>query len=217
MKLLVIRPQPGADATAARVKAAGHEALMMPLFGVEPVAWDLPTADDYDSVLLTSANAVRQAGPQLAALTHLPVVAVGEVTARAARHAGLMVSHTGDAGAEALFSEVQDWRLLWLAGEDRTEIIAPESVRIEIRVVYRSAILPVATNFSEMTLAADYVLLHSARAAEHFASLVADQRFDKAAISIAALSGKIAVAAGDGWRSVHVAPQPNDAALLSCL
>ena len=217
MKLLVIRPQPGADATAARVKAAGHEALMMPLFGVEPVAWDLPLAENYDSLLLTSANAVRQAGPQLGALAHLPVVAVGEVTAAAARIAGLIVSQTGDGGAEALLADLRDCRLLWLAGEDRTDIAVPASVRIEIRVVYRSAILPVATNFSEMTLAADYVLLHSARAAEHFASLTADQGFDKSAISIAALSEKIAVAAGDGWRSVRVAPQPNDAALLSCL
>jgi len=59
MKLLVIRPQPGADATAARIVNAGHEALLMPIFAVEPVAWEAPSAADYDGILLTSANAVR--------------------------------------------------------------------------------------------------------------------------------------------------------------
>jgi uroporphyrinogen-III synthase len=64
---------------------------------------------------------------------------------------------------------------------------------------------------------ADTVMLHSVRAASHFASLVASEGLDKAAISLTALSQKIALAAGKGWKSVHVAVRPNDAALLSCL
>jgi hypothetical protein len=39
----------------------------------------------------------------------------------------------------------------------------------------------------------------------------------KPAISIAALSGNVARAAGEGWKSVRIAAQPSDAALLSCL
>lgn len=217
MKLLVIRPGPGADATAARIKAAGHEALVMPLFGVEPVAWDPPSTGAYNGLLFTSANAVRQAGNGLAAFAHLPALAVGEVTAAAAQKAGLKVSRTGNAGAEALLEDLHDFRLLWLAGEDHTEIVAPTSVHIDIRVVYRSAALPVPVQFGAMTIDADYVLLHSARAATQFASLVAEEGIDKSTISVAALSENIALAAGSGWKSAHVAAQPNDAALLSCL
>jgi uroporphyrinogen-III synthase len=216
MKLLVIRPQPGADASAARIKGAGHEPLLMPLFAVEAVAWNAPGAD-YDGLLLTSANAVRQAGPKLEALAHLPVLAVGKVTAVAAEKAGLNVTVSGNSNAEDLLSGVAESKLLWLAGEDYTALAVPPSVRIDLRIVYRSASLPVPAGFDDLVLQADHVLLHSARAAQHFASLILAQELEKAAVSIAALSAGVARAAGDGWKSVHVAPEPNDAALLSLL
>jgi uroporphyrinogen-III synthase len=217
MKLLVIRPGPGADATAARVEAAGHQALVIPLFGVEPVAWNAPSAQGFDGVLLTSSNAVRNCGPQLSTFAHLPVYAVGKVTAEAAKKHGLCVTKTGDAGAEAVLAGLGDCRLLWLAGEDHTEIVVPMSVQMDTHIVYRSAILPVPANFIETTMQADHVMLHSARAAAHFASLVSGAGLDKAAICLAALSEKIAMAAGGGWKSVRAAAHPNDAALLSCL
>jgi uroporphyrinogen-III synthase len=217
MKLLVIRPGPGADATATRVEAAGLEALVMPLFGIEPVAWDAPPATDFDAILLTSANAVREAGVELSSLKELPVLAVGAVTAVAAQRAGLQVSHTGNAGADALLSGLKDSRLLWLAGEDHSDIIVSASVLVTMRIVYRSAALPVPDGFSETVMRADHVLLHSPRAARHFAALIAGQGLDRTDISIAALSDNIARAAGAGWKTVYVAAEPNDAALLSCL
>jgi uroporphyrinogen-III synthase len=216
MKLLVIRPQPGADATAARVKAAGHEPLLMPLFAVEAVDWDAP-ADGYDGLLLTSANAVRQAGPKLEALAHLPVLAVGKVTAAAATEAGLHVAETGSSGAVQLLSSVTDRKLLWLAGEDHTSLVLPPPVRVDLRIVYRSATLPVPEGFADVVSQADHVLLHSIRAAKHFSSLMLSQGMEKAAISVAALSAGVAQAAGDGWKSLHIASEPNDAALLSRL
>lgn len=217
MKLMVIRPEPGADATAARIEAAGHQALVIPLFGVEPVFWNAPPADGYDGLLLTSANAVRQAGAALAAFANLPVFAVGKVTAAAAEKAGLWVSHTGDAGADALLANLRNVRLLWLAGEDHIDIAAPASVLIDTEIVYRSAALPVPAELQTAVQQSDYILLHSARAAEHFASLAAGGGLGKAFISVAVLSENIARAAGGGWKSVRVAAAPNDAALLSCL
>ena len=65
MRLLVIRPQPGADATAKRVEALGHEAVLMPLFEVHAVAWDAPPVNAYDALILSSGNAVRHAGEGL--------------------------------------------------------------------------------------------------------------------------------------------------------
>jgi uroporphyrinogen-III synthase len=217
MKLLVIRPQPGADATAARVEGAGHEPLLMPLFAVEPVAWTAPPLENYDALLLTSANAVRQAGEQLSALAQLPVLAVGKVTATAAERAGLNVTVMGEAGVDSLLQAAQNRRLLWLAGEDRTIPVAPDSVQIDTRVVYRSAALAKPANFGAVTLLADFVLLHSARAAARFSLLADKEAIDRRHISIAALSDGIAEAAGKGWKSVRIAAAPNDAALLSCL
>ena len=57
----------------------------MPLFSVESLAWKVPDAASFDALLLTSANAVRQAGAGLTQLRGLPVHAVGAATATAAR------------------------------------------------------------------------------------------------------------------------------------
>ena len=184
---------------------------------MEPVAWAAPAADNFDALLFTSANAVRQAGEQLSAFAHLPVLAVGKVTAAAAAHAGLNVSVVGEAGISGLLQSVRHRRLLWLAGEDRSSPLVPVSMQIEARVVYRSAASPKPPNFSEAMLQADYVLLHSARAAVRFSLLADQQAIDRDHIRVAALSAAIAAAAGRGWKSVRVASAPNDAALLSCL
>jgi uroporphyrinogen-III synthase len=217
MKLLILRPQPGADATAARVRAAGHEPLIMPLFRVEPVDWDAPPPADYDGLLLTSANSVRQAGTNLALYRGLPVLAVGQNTAEAALKEGFNIAHIGDSGVDALLGKLTDRRLLWLTGEDHIGPDANPSIHIDKSIVYRSAAVALLPEFEEMTRNADHTLLHSPRAARHFGGLLAEHHIERSAISIAALSPNIAQAAGDGWKSIYVAPEPNDAALLSHL
>ena len=61
MKILVLRPQPGADETAARARALGLELVVAPLFAVAPLAWTPPDPAGFDAVMLTSASAARQA------------------------------------------------------------------------------------------------------------------------------------------------------------
>jgi uroporphyrinogen-III synthase len=220
MKLLVIRPQPGADATAARVQTAGHEPVLMPLFEVQPVGWQLPSPAKYDALLLTSGNAVRQAGQGLQALRDLPLYAVGSATSSAAGKAGLAITMTGDANVEALLPVIQSAghkHILWLAGEDRIAISPPEKIALDICVVYKSTALSEPENFSANVRAVDIVLLHSPRAARYFASLCDAQAIDRAGVILATLSPAIAKSAGLGWRELLVAPFPNDAALLSRL
>ena len=43
MKILVTRPLPGGEATAARLRALGHEVVLAPLMETEAVAWQPPT------------------------------------------------------------------------------------------------------------------------------------------------------------------------------
>ena len=56
--LLVLRPQPGADATAARAERRGLRAIVAPLFRIEQRAWDMPE-EPFDALLITSANCAR--------------------------------------------------------------------------------------------------------------------------------------------------------------
>ena len=79
--ILILRPEPGASATAAKARALGLEPIIAPLFETRAVAWDAPDAALYEAIMMTSANAARHAGAKLTALTHLPLYAGGATTA----------------------------------------------------------------------------------------------------------------------------------------
>ena len=205
--LVLIRPEPGLSASAARAEALGLEVVRWPLFQVEPVAWTVPDSSDVDAILLTSANAVRMAGSGLSQLLHLPAYAVGAATAAAARDAGFSIADVGEVGVDALLKRIPaETRLLHLAGEDR---ITPSITRQVTSVtVYRSVALEQAP---PIDLAGAVVVVHSPRAGTQLAALVAD----RISTSIAAISGTAAGACGAGWQLVAVADKPDDAALLS--
>ncbi len=199
-RLLILRPQPGADVTAARARALGFDAVVAPLFEIRPVAWDAPDPAHYDALLMTSANAARRGGPQLSLYRHLPVFAVGAATARAATEAGFEKLVIGERDGAAVIARARNQRLLHLAGREHVALPG-----IDRCIVYAAD--PVETSPPP----ADIALLHSARAARHFAALANDRR----TISIAALSRQVAEAAGEGWRVIAVAEQPNDESLLA--
>ena len=207
-RLLVLRPEPGASATAERAKACGLDPAVMPLFEVEPVEWCAPELGAFDGLLLTSANAVRHGGAQLECLRGLKVYAVGEATAEAALAAGFDIAATGDAGVDRLLGSVEPGlKLLHLCAEDRIETVAAPQL-ITPLVAYRSR----SVDAPEFPIAAgDIALVHSPRAGCRFAELVAD----RSSVTIAAISRAAAEAAGDGWKEVAVAEQPSDKALLA--
>ena len=205
-KLLLIRPEPGLSASAERARALGFDVLACPLFRIEPVAWHAPDPAAFDALLLTSANAVRSAGAELAAFCRLPVQAVGAATAVAAAEAGLSVDHVGENDIVDLLGKLpSSLRLLHLAGEDHRETDDP---RIDRRIVYRSS--PIADPLLP-EVAGLVAAVHSPRAGERLAELVGERR----ATAIAAISPAAADACGSGWEYVAVADQPNDKCLLA--
>lgn len=202
-RALVLRPEPGSSATAARLAAAGVPAVAVPLFRVVPVAWSRP-AGPFDALLLTSANAVRHGG--LDAVSDLPVVAVGAATAAAARAAGFDVVATGNADAAAAVRAAGGRRLLHLAGRDRADVAG-----VTAMTVYASEATTPAPGALDVALDG-VVLLHSARAAARFAAL---STVPRARVRLAAISAAVAAAAGGGWAGVEAAVQPSDTALVA--
>jgi uroporphyrinogen-III synthase len=205
MKVLIVRPQPGADETAARARAMGLEPIVAPLFTVRARAWAPPDPTRFDAVLLTSANAARHGGDGMTPFLALPCYAVGERTAQEARMAGFAQVHTGSSDAAALLALAEQdgaKSLLHLCGEDHVDLDRVTSV-------------PVYAAASSGALPPDFeqalVLLHSPRAAARFAVLAGNRR---GAIRLAAISAETAAVAGAGWRSVNVAAAPRDQALL---
>ena len=220
MKLLIIRPQPGADATAHRLRAAGHDPILMPLFAIEHLPKQRVSADGYDAILLTSGNAARAAVDFLTCDHSLPTYAVGIATASALHKLSVPVAKIGSDGVEALVGvAVADGhkRLLWLAGEDHSAIPHIHGVSIDIEIVYRSATVTTPDDFARNVKECDAVVLHSSRAAEHFAGVCDALNLARTEITLATFSIAIAGAAGENWATMIVADAPNDAALLNAL
>jgi uroporphyrinogen-III synthase len=201
--LLILRPEPGASATFARAQARGLKARRHPLFAPEPVAWTLPQGS-FDALLVTSANAVRLAGR----LPSLPVHAVGDASAAAARDAGLQVVTVGAGGVDLLLAGLPAaLRLLHLAGEERCVPVATRQ-QVTSVTVYRMA--PLALPEAAL-LEGSVVLVHSPAAGRRLAEVIVAR--DR--VRVAAISPVAAAACGYGWKRCKAAAERSDQALLS--
>ena len=201
----MLRPEPGASATLKRAQAAGIDAIAIPLFEVAPLAWEAPDAGKFDALLLTSANAVRHSGSELAKLKGLPTYCIGAATAAAARAAGLTIELVGNGDAAALVDQLPDHlKLIHLTGVEHR----PIANEIQI-AVYASRMIepPPALD----ALNGGVAMVHSPRAGERLAQLV--ER--RGTIAIAAISRTAADACGTGWRTVKAIEAPTDGALLA--
>ncbi len=148
MRILVTRSQPRAAETAGALRARGHEPIMAPLFEMERLAEVDPKTGPWDAILLTSANGVRG----IVSFAHdkkwhdIPVFAVGDVSAKAARdmHFADVTSASGGVNdlAELVAARLQPpARLLYLAGEERAGDLAgalrSKNFEVDLVVVYR--------------------------------------------------------------------------------
>lgn len=214
--LVILRPQPGADATAERAHAAGFETVIAPLFEILPVEWAAPEPDAYAALVLTSANALRHGGQALLRYRNLPVHAVGETTAAMARAAGFTVVETGRGGIAGLLPSLRkvEGRLLRLTGRAHVEVDDPTILMDDVAIYEARSLALSAEAVSALSHGA-IALLHSGEAARHFGHECEGCGLSRADIGLAVFSEKIAAAAGTGWRAVAVADSPDDDALLS--
>lgn len=203
--LVVLRPEPGASATAAAARAAGLAPLCRPLFETRALPWTMPEAP-CAAGLLTSAATIRHAGPGLAAWRPLPWLAVGAASAVAARAAGLTIERVGESDVAALLA-VETRTLLHPGGRHRTPL--PPDVRTVPIDVYEAVAIEPAPTLPD----AGVFLLHSRRAAQRLAALVPADR--RGGIDLVAISAAVLAAAGAGWRLGVAAARPADADLLA--
>lgn len=200
--LFIVRAEPGATQTVRRAKAMGMDARSVPLFDIGPLDWTPPDPSDFDAILLTSANAVRHGGGGLDRLKNLPVHAVGQATARAAREVGFTVHSVGEGGLTDL--KLPPGRLLHLAGRHHLPAGVAQTVCVyEARTIDRPAGLEEVRDC--------VVAVHSPAAGRRLAELVGA----RSRIVVAAISQAAAAACGAGWERVEAADKPNDDALLA--
>lgn len=238
MAVLVTRPYPDSETTAAALRARGLEPLLAPVLRFEVVP--LPAGFDADAaaVLVTSANALRAVEPQLKghALSKLPLFAVGEHSAAAARRAGFgkVFSADGDAAAlrDLVLGHIRARRvkagpLLHLAGEtvagDLVAELGAHGVEVTSRVVYRMVAmdrLPEAVRTAFAAGRIDAVLHYSARSAQAFLQAARADGIEISALAVAQCCISKAVAQvlhEAGAARVMVAGTPSETALLAAL
>ena len=180
-KIWITRAQPGADATAERVRALGHEAVIAPLLAVRAIEDVQVDLGGVAALAFTSANGVR-AFADLCAERAIRVFAVGAVTAQAARAAGFKLVLSADGNVEALAEGIGQRRgelrgavlhlgAAELAG-DLVSALEKQGVVARALTVYETVPVAVDPEAASQLVLADAVLLHSPRAAQALAAVL---------------------------------------------
>ena len=213
--LVIIRPEPGNAATAAAARALGLAVHAAPMFAMAAIEWDAPDRQAYTALLAGSANAFRLGGPQMAKFTHLPVHAVGEATAEAARAAGFAVARVGEGGLQPTAADLPPGRYLRLAGEKHLPLALSELVIVDDVVVYAARPVPMPEALAEALRRPAVIALHSGEAAVHFAAEIGRLGIASADHALACLAPRIGKMAGTGWQSIEIANERTDEAVLA--
>ncbi|MET0364674.1 MAG: uroporphyrinogen-III synthase [Sphingobium sp.] len=217
--VLVLRPEPGAARTAEALRSAGFLPLLYPLYEIEPVDWTPPDPAGIDAVLITSANAVRQAGPGMARFQSKPLFAVGAASAAAARAAGFASVTVGGGDIPStvpMLVAAGHVHILHLSGTEIRDF-DPAGLSILRLPVYRAAPHGSAEGLARAVPRdrGAYAFVHSPRAGVRLSELVKAQ--ERQRITIIAISNAASDACGSGWRDRVVAGSPTGEAMLAGL
>ncbi len=230
MRLVLTRPQDDSERFAGALRARGHDVLVAPLLRVETI--DTAIRSHWGAVVITSANAAATLATHKArgALIKLPLYAVGQRSADAARAVGFTDVTSAGGDLRDLLRIVSARRpdmnapLLYLAGEDRSgDLIgdlAVHGIAAELAVVYRAVTAP----FPPVLIAAlqagavDGVLHFSRRSADNYIdgakkAGIADQALRVRHFCLSAQIAEPLAAAGAA--NVIVAKRPDEAALIA--
>lgn len=237
MLVWVTRAAPGAEATAERLRALGHEPIVAPVLTVRPSPDTPLDLTDVGALAFTSATAVRIFGGRAPAgdlgLADLQVFAVGGATAAAARAAGFRRVASADGDVVALARLILERRneidgvLLHpgaaepagdLAGELNARGVAARAVAIYQTTAIDRLPDPLAKAFDSGDI--DALLLHSPKAGRTVARLLAPHAEAPAVARLSAFGLSAAcIAPLEALRlgRLDVAARQTEAALLALL
>jgi uroporphyrinogen-III synthase len=238
--VLVTRPSPDNEKTAAALRAHGYEVLLAPMLRFEALPFEIENARSWTGIVVTSANAVRALATHQAAtqMKGLPLFAVGDHTAEIARQAGFsaIMSAAADSGAlrRLIVAKIAQrsgkgarGALLYLAGENLSRDLERElgqtGLSVVTRTVYRMAkvrsLPPEAAHaFAQGTVEA--ILHFSARSARAFVEAVGETGLEISALALPqiCLSAHVASVLRDaGAGRIVVAEHPDESHLIHAL
>jgi uroporphyrinogen-III synthase len=239
MAILVTRPHPDNETTAAGLRERGFEVLLAPMLRFEPASFHDDADAQYGAIIVTSANALRGIESQLkdSPLLGLPLFAVGEHTADVARDFGFghVISAKGDAATlrDSVLAGVRSKTfkkaspLLYLAGADLARDLAGElgerGFTVVTQTTYRMipvSSLPQQTCDAFAANEIEAVLHYSRRSARAFLEAVRAAGVEISALSVPqfCISAGVGTVVRDaGATQVMVAASGDENALFALL
>ena len=237
---LVTRPEEDAAPLAAALAERGIEVTIEPLLAIHPVPEAPVDLQGVQALLFTSANGARSfaalaAARDLSGWRELPVFAVGDASAAAAREAGFARVESAGSDVASLARLVIDrldpktGALFHAAGSavagDLAGVLGGAGFTVRREMLYEAKPaqqLSPATATALANRGFDLVLFFSPRTATTFVTLT--RAAGEAVVSgcdaaaAACLSPAVAAAAGElPWREVQTAARPELAALLDLI
>jgi uroporphyrinogen-III synthase len=233
VRLLLTRPEPDAQRTAAALRAQGHDVVVAPLLRIEPAPDATIGAGPWAAVLITSANAAHaiSAHARATPLRALPVFAVGRHSAEAMTAAGFADVTSADGNvsdlARLVAARLQPTApLLYLAGVDRSGDLAGDlrarGFAIETTMIYRAIAATSLPSVAAEALASgiDGVLHFSRRSADAYVNAARAAGMLANALNPVhfCLSTQVAKPlAQAGAAHIRVAERPNEAVLIALI
>nr|WP_222934348.1 uroporphyrinogen-III synthase [Caulobacter sp. 17J80-11] len=222
MRVWVTRARPGADETAQRLTALGHDPLVVPVLAVRELEPQIELSG-VAALAFTSRNGVA-AFARLNPERALPVFTVGDATAQAAREAGFgdVRSAHGDVNALAalLAEEVPALNGAVLhagAREPAGDLPGLLAGRVNLRTValYETAAADPADALARLDTL-DAVLVHSPKAGRRLAAVLDPDAAGH--LSFACISPAAAEPLAEGgFKKLHAARFPDEGHLLKLL
>lgn len=221
MKLLVTRPEPGASATATRLRHLGHNVTLLPCLTITPITAHLPP--NPAALIITSGHAI----PALPAHYHqTPVFCVGDATAAKLRLAGFSRVESANGDAQALTRLVITRNipgLHLLATGERLGLSLAAALRLagiqvlrrKVYKVSKLSVLPEAMHAALDSGYFDGVMFYSAETARAFLRLnpPGTQRLHAYALS-PTIEKRLQELP---WNTIHIASAPTEADLMALL
>ena len=229
-RLILLRPKEAAEQSAEIARKKGFNPVIAPATEISALVWDAPPAQEFDAIMITSANALRYGGDAVRQYIHLPLFAVGKATAALAEELGFKIAAIGKGGAKALWPQIKQSgvkNIVRLVGRDYVPI-DDKHIQICTIIVYEARALPMHVNLERLLCDNDghndkphIFAFHSAKAMQIFNDYIehiAKQGyiFDKSSHYAAALAPAIgeAISKDDKWKKVIISSCANDSNMI---
>lgn len=229
-KILVTRPAPDNETSAARLVALGFDPVILPLIEMQALTPELPAPHQISALAVTSANALRalETSHSLSAYTALPLFAVGDKTASVANELGfedITIAQGDLSSLTAILKQNHFERPVFYphgvhVSGDLRELLRPhgiEVVAVEAYGMTARADLPDNTLDQLETGVIAAGGFYSERTSAIFADLAQQLSNEaKRRFSAFCLSEKIASPLKRaGFRNIHLADHPSEEAMMA--